>query len=493
MLLVKQDKITPITLVEYLEDANSLLFDTQVIGAEVYKSLDGGKTWTKTHKGYLNNLFNTYGYYFGQIRVSDINPQKVYILGVPALKSEDGGETWRSFDGDNVHGDHHALWLDPKMEGHLVLGNDGGLNITYDDGKHWIKCNQPSVGQFYSVALDMEQPYNVYGGLQDNGVWVGPSTYVPGTGWQSSGSYPFKSILGGDGMQVAVDTRDNATCYAGFQFGNYYKLSRTDDEIQESIQPKHELGERPYRWNWETPIHLSVHNQDILYMGAERVFRSFNQGKNFTAISGDLTKGGKKGDVSYGKLVSLHESPLQFGLIYAGSDDGYIHVTRDGGQNWKRISDQLPEDLWVSSLQASKYEQGRVYAALNGYRWDQFDSYVYVSQDFGEHWQRIALDLPAEPVNVVKEDPVNPEIIYIGTDQGLYVSLDRGVHTMVLGDLPPVAVHDLAIHPRDHEIVVATHGRSFYKAKVEQLEQIKPDQETLTSFNAKLKTRYSTR
>ncbi len=491
--LIKTGKITPLTLVEYLEDANSLLFDTQVIGAEVYKSPDGGKSWEKTHKGYLNNLFNSYGYYFGQIRVSHLNPKKIYILGVPALKSEDGGATWKDIDGDNVHGDHHALWLDPKMNGHLVLGNDGGLHITYDDGKHWIKCNQPSVGQFYSIALDMAKPYNVYGGLQDNGVWAGPSNYIPNEEWQASGSYPFKSILGGDGMQVAVDTRDNATCYAGFQFGNYFKVSRTDDEINEFIQPQHELGQRPYRWNWETPIHLSVHNQDILYIGAERVFRSLNQGADFTAISGDLTKGGKKGDVSYGTLTSLDESPMQFGLIYAGSDDGYIHVTRDGGGTWKRISDELPQDLWVSSVQASKFVLGRVYIALNGYRWDQFDSYVYVSDDFGDHWKRIAIDLPYEPVNVVKEDPVNENIIYIGTDQGLYVSLNRGLQVMTLGDLPSVAVHDLAIQPRDHELVVATHGRSFYKCNVAHLENMSLDMELLTCFDEKLKTRYSSR
>jgi photosystem II stability/assembly factor-like uncharacterized protein len=493
MTLIKTDKITPVTLVEYLEDANSLLFDTQVIGAEVYKSMDGGKTWAKTHDKYLNNLFYTYGYYFGQIRVSHSNPQKIYILGVPALKSEDGGATWKAIDGDNVHGDHHALWLDPKQDGHLVLGNDGGLNITYDDGKHWIKCNQPSVGQFYSIALDMAKPYNVYGGLQDNGVWVGPSNYTPSDDWQSSGRYPYKSILGGDGMQVAVDSRDNATTYTGFQFGNYYKVSRTDEEINEFITPQHELGQRPYRWNWETPIHLSVHNQDILYMGAERVFRSFNQGENFTAISGDLTKGGKKGDVSYGTLTSLTESPLQFGLIYAGSDDGYIHVTRDAGVTWKRVSDALPKDLWVSSVQASKFVPGRVYISLNGYRWDMFDSYVYVSEDYGDHWLRIANDLPFEPVNVVKEDPVNPDILYIGTDQGLYVSLNRGLNLMSIGDLPSVAVHDLAIHPRDHELVIATHGRSFYKCNVAHLEKMNPDMPVVTCFDEKLKSRFSSR
>jgi photosystem II stability/assembly factor-like uncharacterized protein len=485
--LVKKGTIKPVTLVEYLQDANSQLFDTEVIGTEIYSSRDGGKTWTKTHEGFLNNIFYTYGYYFGQIRASKANPQKLYILGVPILKSEDAGVTWKSIEGDNAHGDHHALWLNPKQDGHLVLGNDGGLNISYDDGVHWVKCNQPAVGQYYSVAVDMDKPYNVYGGLQDNGVWVGPSNNEENVSWHSTGRYPFKSIMGGDGMQVAVDTRDNNTVYTGYQFGNYYKVTRNDEVRDERITPVHEFGQRPYRWNWETPIHLSVHNQDILYIGAERVFRSFDKGKNFKAISGDLTHGGKEGDVAYGTIVSLHESPLAFGLIYAGSDDGYIQSTHDGGNNWKRISEALPQNLWVSSIQASSHSEGRVYITLNGYRWDHFESYVYASEDYGNSWQRIAVDLPAEPVNVIKEDPVNQDILYIGTDHALYITLDRGNHCMMMGDMPAAPVHDLAIQSRDKEIVVATHGRSLYTADIRHVQQIKQEMsEPLTCFDEKL-------
>lgn len=485
--LVRKGTIKPVTLVEYLQDANSKLFDTEVIGTEIYSSRDGGKTWNKTHKDYLDHIFYTYGYYFGQIRVSKTNPQKLYILGVPILKSEDAGVTWKSIEGDNVHGDHHALWLNPKQDGHLVLGNDGGLNISYDDGVHWVKCNQPAVGQFYSVTVDMDRPYNVYGGLQDNGVWAGPSTNEENVSWHSTGQYPYKAIMGGDGMQVAVDTRDNNTVYTGYQFGNYYRVSRNDEVPDERITPIHELGQRPYRWNWETPIHLSVHNQDILYISAERVFRSFDKGENFKAISGDLTKGGKEGDVAYGTIVSLNESPLSFGLIYAGSDDGYIHVTRDGGNNWKRISDALPQNLWVSSIQASSFVEGRVYVTLNGYRWDHFSSYVFVSEDFGASWKQITPDLPAEPVNVVKEDPVNQDILYIGTDHGLYITLDRGLHCMTMGDMPAAPVHDLAIQSRDKELVVATHGRSLYTADIRHVEKIKQEMnEPLTCFDEKL-------
>jgi photosystem II stability/assembly factor-like uncharacterized protein len=488
--MIEKDAITPITLVEYLEDANTMLFDTEVIGAEVYKSMDGGASWTRTHSEYLDNMFYTYGYYFGQIRVAANNPQKLYILGVPFLMSTDGGATWKDIDGPNVHGDHHALWVNPRKDGHLVLGNDGGLNISYDDGATWIKCNQPAVGQFYSVNVDMAEPYNVYGGLQDNGVWMGPSNYTANTYWHSSGQYPYKFIYGGDGMQVAIDTRDNNTVYTGSQFGNYSRLHLTGDDNGKYITPEHELGERPLRWNWETPIHLSVHNQDILYMGANRMFRSFDQGNHFTPISGDLTKGGREGNVAYGTIVSLHESPLTFGHLYAGTDDGYIHVTQDGGSNWKRISDPLPQNLWVSSVQASAHAKARVYASLNGYRWDHFDSYLYMSENNGDTWTRICTDLPPEAVNVVKEDPVHQDILYIGTDAGLYVSLDRGKTTMRFGNLPSVAVHDLVVHPRDREIVIGTHGRSFYKANVEHLQQLPGQlQEDLACFDSSIKTR----
>ncbi len=492
--LVKNGTITPITLVEYTQDANSMLFDTEIIGTEIYRSTDKGNTWKKVHDGYLDNIYYTYGYYFGQIRASQRNPKKLYIMGVPVLKSEDGGATWASIDGDNVHGDHHALWVNPNLEGHLILGNDGGLNISYDDGMNWMKCNHPQVAQFYSVAVDMAKPYNVYGGLQDNGVWVGPSTAVANTRWQSSGQNPYKAIFGGDGMQVAIDTRDNNTIYTGFQFGNYYQISRDGEVDDRRITPDHALGDRPYRWNWESPIHLSTHNQDILYMGADRVFRSFDQGKHFDAISDDLTSGSRKGDVAYGTLVSLHESPLRFGLLYAGSDDGHVHVTRDGGNNWKSISSNLPQSLWVSSVQASAHAEGRVYIALNGYRYDHFESYIYVSEDFGDTWKRIGAKLPAEPVNVIKEDPSNEAIVYIGTDNGLYLSLDQGEHVMLFGDLPAVAVHDLVVQPRDKEIVVATHGRSLYKANIEHLQQIKGNWiDTLTCFSEEGKIYYSTR
>lgn len=469
---VASGKITPANLADYGTDANAQLFDTPVVGLEVYRSDDEGRSWRKTHEGYLDNVYFSYGYYFGQVRVSPSNPDKVYTFGVPVLRSDNGGKTWQGINGDNVHGDHHALWINPRKPGHLVLGNDGGINISYDDGKTWVKCNTAPLGQFYAVAVDMADPYRVYGGLQDNGVWMGPHTYNYSAGWHQDGHYPYRELLGGDGMQVAVDPRDNETLYTGFQFGNYFRIN-TRTEERKYITPKHDIGERPYRWNWQTPIHLSVHNPDILYMGANKVLRSMDRGDNFSAISTDLTKGGQPGDVPYGTLSSLHESPLRFGLLYAGSDDGLVHVSKDGGYSWTNISTGLPENYWVSRVQASAFKEGVVYVSLNGYRWDNFSSMLYVSEDYGQSWKRIGTDLPAEPINVVREDPHQAGLLYVGTDHGLYVSLNNGQSFMALNNgLPAVAVHDLVVHPRENHLLVGTHGRSLYLADVSVLQQL---------------------
>lgn len=469
--MIKNDDIKPAALVDYLYDANQQLFDTPVIGTEVYESTDGGKTWTKTHEDFIDNVFYSYGYYFGQIRVSPQDADKIYIMGVPILRSDDGGKSFKSISGDNVHADHHALWANPNRAGHLINGNDGGINISYDDGENWIKCNSPAVGQFYAINVDMEEPYNIYGGLQDNGVWTASSNYKASPSWHQSGQYPYKSIMGGDGMQIEIDTRDNNTVYTGYQFGNYYRINKTTGE-SDYITPKHVLGEKPLRFNWQTPIHLSIHNQDILYFGSNKLHRSFNQGRDFKAVSGDLTKGGKKGNVAYGTLTTISESKFQFGLIYTGSDDGFIHVTKDGGNTWTKISDDLPQDRWVSRIYASNHDKATVYASLNGYRWDDFTAYIYVSTNYGKTWERIGTDLPTEPVNVVKEDIENPNIVYVGTDHGVYVSLDKGKSFMAMSNLPNVAVHDLVIHPRDKDLIVGTHGRSIYIANVGLLQQL---------------------
>jgi len=225
-----------------------------------------------------------------------------------------------------------------------------------------------------------------------------------------------------------------------------------------------------------TPIHLSIHQPDILYMASNKLHRSFNRGDAFDAISGDLTKGGKKGDVPFGTISTIHESPLKFGLLYVGTDDGLVHVTRDGGYAWKKISEALPQDRWVNRVQASKFAEGRVYVCLSGYRSDDFGSYLYASDNYGDTWTKIGLDLPLEPINVVKEDPTNEDILYVGTDHGLYVSLNRGQSFQLMNNgLPAVPVHDVVIHPREKDIIVGTHGRSLYLGRGKELQQLKPD------------------
>ena len=471
--MVEDNKIQPVDLATYLEDANSNLFDTPVKGAEVYISNDGGKSWKKTHEKYVDDLYYSYGYYFGMIHVHPKNKDKIYIYGVPILTSDDGGKTFKSISKENVHADHHALWINPNLKGHLINGNDGGVNITYDDGESWIKNNQPEVGQFYTVNVDDKKNYNVYGGLQDNGVWKGPGNNKETKSWHQSGSYPFKSIMGGDGMQVEIDNRNDSIVYTGFQFGNYYRIN-TKTRKSKAIQPKHDLGEASLRFNWQTPILLSKHNQDILYLGSNKLHRSMKRGEDFVEISKDLTQGAKKGNVPYGTLTTISESPFEFGLLYVGSDDGLINITRNGGGNWTNISSKLPQNLWVSRIIASQHKKERVYATLNGYRNDNFKAYIFVSEDYGNTWKDISNNLPKSPVNVIKEDPADENILYLGNDQGVHISFNKGVNWDILeSGLPRVAVHDLVIQNKAKDLVIGTHGRSIYKTDISLLQKYK--------------------
>lgn len=470
--MVRSGGVAPADLATYLEDANAMLFDTPVIGAQVYKSSDGGVTWSKTHEDFLDGIYYSYGYYFGKIHVDPNNQDGIYIYGVPILKSKDAGKTFTSISAPNVHADHHALWINPNRPGHLINGNDGGVNISYDDGENWIKNNQPAVGQFYAIHTDNQEPYNVYGGLQDNGVWVGAHTYKKSPGWKQNGQYPYKFIMGGDGMQIQTDALDSNVVYTGYQFGNYYRLN-TADNTQTYIQPKHELGDSPYRFNWQTPILLSSHNQDILYLGANKLMRSMNKGTDWRAISEDLTNGGKQGNVAYGTLTSIDESKFEFGLLYTGSDDGKVFVSQNSGGDWRDISGSLPKDLWVSRVIASSHKKNRVYLTLNGYRWDDFSPYVYMSDDYGTSWQDISSNLPLSSVNVIKEDPENPAILYLGTDNGAYTSFDNGASWNPFYEgLPNVAVHDLTIQAREKHLLLGTHGRSIYRADISLLQGI---------------------
>lgn len=461
---VREDEISVDDLRKELDDANASLFDADIRGIEVYRSDDGGESWRLTHDEPIRDVVFTYGYYFGQIRVAPDDADRIYVLGVPLIQSDDGGATWRSIDGPDVHVDHHFLWADPANPQRLVLGNDGGIDTSFDGGKTWVKLDAQPVGQFYTIAVDMAEPYNVYGGLQDNGTLKGSSK----TRWRHGDRW--EVINGGDGMYVAVDPRDNQTVYSGFQFGFY---SRDGDDERRAVRPRDRIGEAALRYNWNTPVVLSTHNPDIVYFGASRLYRSMNQGETWTAISDELARARQRGDVPFGTITTVSESPLAFGLLWAGTDDGEVRVSPDGGNTWKDVASALPKSRWVSRVEASAHDRDRAYVALNGYRDDDTAAYVYRTDDLGRRWRDIAGGLPAEAVNVVREDPINDDVVYVGTDRGVYVSHDRGDSWQSLQTgLPNAPVHDLVVHPRERELVAGTHGRSAWIVDVLSLQDL---------------------
>lgn len=452
-----------------LQDANSALFETEVIGCEVYKSEDGGKTWQKRNANFIDDMYYTYGYYFGNITVDPTNENNIYIGGVPLLISKNGGESFEMISKENVHADHHVTWVNPKNPNHIINGNDGGVNISYDKGEHWIKCNNQAVSQLYAVNVDYNENYNVYGGMQDNGVWKGPSNYMHDVSWHQNGKYPYEELMGGDGMQIQIDNRNSNVVFTGYQFGNYYRIDKENKKF-DYISPKSDKKEKPFRFNWQTPILLSSHNQDILYLGSNFLHRSMNQGETWEKISGDLTQGEVEGNVAFGTITSISESKFQFGLLYVGSDDGLVHVSKDGGVTWTKIVNDLPKNLWVSRIVTSKHKKERVYLALNGYRNDNFDSHLFVSEDYGTTWKSISKGL-TQAVNVVLEDDANENLLFAGTDNGLFVSLNKGNEWKPFSvGMPSVAVHDLALQTKENELIVGTHGRSIYKTNIEKVE-----------------------
>lgn len=456
------------------KDANTALFETEVIGCELYKSVDGGKSWSKTHDNFIDDMFYSYGYYFANIAVNPVGENQIYIGGVPLLNSNDGGKTFKMISKENVHADHHVTWINPKNPKHIINGNDGGVNITYDNGEHWIKCNNESVGQFYAVQVDNQKPYNVYGGLQDNGVWVGPNDFEQNVAWHQEGKYPYQELMGGDGMQIQIDDRNSNIIYTGYQFGNYFRIDREKNETKK-ITPKlaKDSKEEPFRFNWQTPILLSSHNQDILYLGSNFLHRSMDKGETWEIISSDLTKGKVEGNVAFGTITAISESKSKFGLIYVGSDDGYVHVTKDGGETWKNLSGNLPQNLWISRIVASSHKEARVYVTLNGYRNDNFTSYIYVSEDYGNSWKLITKGIESSPVNVIYEDNHNENVLYVGTDNSLFASINRGENWFDFSEnMPNVAVHDIKLQSEARELIVGTHGRSIYKVEVSNLEKL---------------------
>jgi photosystem II stability/assembly factor-like uncharacterized protein len=451
---VKTDKVSIQDIVDELGDANANLFNTDIVGLQVWRSDDAGASWNITHDGPLDQVVYSYGYYFGEIRVSPKDAEQVYVLGVPVVKSDDGGKSWFSVQGPKVHSDHQSMWINPEHPDHMMIGNDGGADVSYDGGQTWVKLDAQPLGQFYTVNVDMAEPYNVYGGLQDNGTIRCSSTNK----WQTGENC--RRINGGDGMYVAVDPRDNKTTYSGSQFGYYARLKGGE---RDEVRPRNAFGDPALRYNWNTPVILSPHNADVVYFGTNKLYRSMDQGDTWTAISDDLSRSKKRGDVPFATLTTLSESSLQFGLIWAGTDDGQVWVTSTSGVSWKNVAGKLPKDRWVSRVEASSHQLKRAYVSLNGYRDDDIRAYVYRTDNLGKTFKDISKGLPDEAVNVIREDPMMENILYVGTDSGVYVSTDRGDSWSALqGGLPNVPVHDLVVHPRERELVAGTHGRSIW-------------------------------
>ncbi len=440
-------------------------------GAEVYKSEDKGETWAKVSESgrTMQRLFSTYGWVFGQIRVDPNDADRVYIMGVPMLTSTDGGKTFSGVRYRGLHGDHHALWIDPNNSNYLINGNDGGVNISYDQGETWKDFGNLGVVQFYNLTYDMAEPFNVYGSIQDNGSWMGPVSHRPGRDAPTQ----WKSIPGGEASYHAFDWNDYNTLYSEGFYGRIQRSSMNPRETTRINVPQVE-GEDELRGQWLAPFIVSKHNSQVIYHGMQSVYRSMNRGDDWTRISPDLSYNDpeKLGDIPHQVISSLSESPLKFGLVYAGTDDGRVHVTKNSGDEWTEIIAGLPEKKWVSRLVASAYDEATVYLAQNGKRDDDFTAYLFRSKDFGSTWEDISAGIPSGPINVIKEDPKNGDILYVGTDLGVYVTTDGAKTWNVLGSgLPITFVHDLIVHPRDNIMVIATHGRGMYALDVKSVQE----------------------
>lgn len=435
-------------------------------GATVYRSNDKGKTWkqtsglTKEMKPYMERHSSTYGWVFAQMRVDPNDENTIYTMGLGLHVSNDAGKTFRPLRG--MHGDHHGLWIDPDNSEYLVNCNDGGVVISYDGGKSWKQnTNNLPVVQFFNLWYDMDTPFRVYGSIQDHGSRRGVVDIsrgrdrIPATDWEGA--------PGGEGSSHAIDPSDPNIVYSA---GFYGSISRTNLATGErkSILPVEYENNPPLRGQWVAPFILSPHNPDILYLGTQYIFRSLDRGDTWEKISSDLSYNDpkKSGDIPYQTLFTISESPLKYGLIYAGTDDGRLHVTKDGGESWSEITSGLVPDRWISRVVASKYTLGTVYVTQNGKRNDDFAAYVWKSEDYGITWKDISANIPAGTVNVMREDPNKSNILYVGTDNGVFVTKDGGDSWTVLGDLPSTYVHDLIIHPRDNIIVIATHGRGMW-------------------------------
>lgn len=471
----------------------------------VWRSDDFGKTWRVT----ANN--NNRPMYYSEIRVDPNNPETVYTMGAPFFKSTDGGKTFNQVSGI-AHSDHHALWINPRNSKHLLLGNDGGLDVSYDQGDTWEFINTMAVGQFYKVSVDMRTPYYVCGGLQDNGSWCGPSAVRSSTGILNQDWF---RVGGGDGFYTSSDPTDWRTVYAQSQDGNVNRLDLAAGTTR-SIRPRPAVQGRggaqtqlqqmaaqmgfgsgtsgtvvpespagtAFRFFWNTPTVLSPHNPRIVYIGGNRLFISRDRGDTFT-MTEDLTRNlsrferpimGVPGD---GPMASKHdgvgttsvlttvaESPVMPGVLWVGSNDGNLQVSRDGGTTWKNVAGKVtgvPDETHVSRVEPSNFDAGTCYVTFDGHRTNDHKPYVYVTKDFGETWTSISSNLPLGNANVIREDIKNRNLLFLGTEYAFYVSLDAGKSWQrFMNGLPTIRIDDIVIHPRDNDLILGTHGRSIW-------------------------------
>ncbi|HUR12760.1 MAG TPA: hypothetical protein VM012_15395 [Flavitalea sp.] len=449
-----------------------------VKGVEVYRSSNKGEKWEKMSENndFMERFCGTYGWVMGQIRVDPTNSKIVYILGLGMARSTNGGKTWKTFrpedkQSDYLHGDNHGLWIDPTDPAYIINGDDGGVAVTYNGGKKWRNFyrNIPTT-QFYNVTYDMRTPYNVYGSVQDEGSFRGSIKNTFGkidttvTRWERS--------LGGEGTIIAVDPANPDLVYASSFYGRLlrYNYAIVDSLRTKNIAPKKADDEELHRGEWMAYTLISPHDHLTIYHGMQYVFKSTDSGATWKRISNDLTNNNRKkmGKTPYAinhqAITALDESPLEKGLLYAGTDDGRVWVTENDGGSWIEITTGLPVNSHVSRVVASKYNPSVVYLTLSDRREDNNSPYIFLSVNRGRTWTSISGNIPAAPVNVMREDPVNSLLLYCGTDLGIYFSRDKGIHWVPLNNNLPAAisVQDLFIHPRDLNLVIATYGRGIY-------------------------------